>query len=103
MGNGTNCTAESSVYQTLDRPNWKMNSATIRHSTSNNVGRPYARRNHRMREIWLRTNRRAILFGCVPPLLLIAAGIWMAYEGVSTGGTFWLAGLVLALGFATIG
>jgi len=34
-----------------------------------------------MLEIWLRPNRRAILFGCVPPLVLAAIGAWL---------TFWL-------------
>jgi hypothetical protein len=30
-----------------------------------------------MRETWLRPNRRAILFGCVPPLVTAAIGAWI--------------------------
>jgi hypothetical protein len=30
-----------------------------------------------MYETWLRPNRRAIWFGCLPPLFLAALGIWM--------------------------
>jgi hypothetical protein len=31
-----------------------------------------------MRETWLRPNRRAILFGCMPPLVTTAIGAWIA-------------------------
>jgi hypothetical protein len=31
-----------------------------------------------MREVWLKTNHRAILFGCSPPLILTVMGLWMA-------------------------
>jgi hypothetical protein len=33
-----------------------------------------------MHETWLHPNRRAILLGCVPPLLLAAAGAWLASQ-----------------------
>jgi hypothetical protein len=55
-----------------------------------------------MREIWLRPNRRAILFGCIPPLLLIAAGAWIAHRQVSAGHSYWLGGLVILVGVVGI-
>src|SRR5262245_8803241 len=36
-----------------------------------------------MREVWLRPNRRAIWFGCVPPLAVAALGAWLT--GTSPG------------------
>ncbi len=53
-----------------------------------------------MREIWLRPNRRAILFGCVPPLIFTVVGAclafahsdsessvlrWLGYSGIVAG------------------
>jgi len=32
-----------------------------------------------MSEIWLRPNRRAILFGCLPPSVLAAIGAWLTF------------------------
>lgn len=60
-------------------------------------------RSKSMREIWLRTNRRAILFGCVPPLLLALLGAWILFRETLRGEPFWLGGLILALGLASIG
>jgi hypothetical protein len=34
-----------------------------------------------MRETWLRPNRRAIWFGCVPPAAVAALGAWLAWGG----------------------
>jgi hypothetical protein len=34
-----------------------------------------------MREIWLRTNRRAILLGCVPPAAFATCGAWLVFAG----------------------
>ncbi len=42
-----------------------------------------------MRETWLRPNRRAILFGCVPPLLLAAIGAWLTFALSESPGNFW--------------
>ncbi len=52
-----------------------------------------------MREVWLRPNRRAILFGCVPLAVTIVLGLWLAL-GLPHVATFWrwLGGLVVALG-----
>jgi hypothetical protein len=56
-----------------------------------------------MREIWLRSNRRAILFGCIPPSLLIAAGVWMVFAEMGRSSSIWPGGLIVALGLASIG
>jgi hypothetical protein len=79
--------------------------ATICHSSRSNVERPstLGRGTKVMREIWLRTNRRAILFGCIPPLLLTLAGAWIVCAAMRTGGSTWLGGLVIALGVAGVG
>jgi len=42
-----------------------------------------------MREIWLRPNRRAILFGCMPPLILAAIGAWLTLALGESAGNFW--------------
>src|SRR4051812_37553463 len=42
-----------------------------------------------MREIWLKPNRRAILFGCVPPLALAAIGAWLAFALSESTSNFW--------------
>lgn len=42
-----------------------------------------------MREIWLRSNRRAILIGCVPPLVLAAIGVWLI-SGLTDSVWHWL-------------
>src|SRR5215212_4851902 len=42
-----------------------------------------------MRETWLRPNRRAILFGCVPPLIAAAIGAWLKFATGDSGGSFW--------------
>jgi hypothetical protein len=57
-----------------------------------------------MREVWLRPNRRAIWFGCLPPLAIAALGAWLvaALPGESDRVGRWLgvalfvAGLTLA-------
>ena len=33
-----------------------------------------------MYEIWLRPNRRAIGFGCLPPAAIVALGLWLALD-----------------------
>jgi hypothetical protein len=37
-----------------------------------------------MRETWLRPNRRAILFGCIPPIAVAAVGAWFALRSGSS-------------------
>jgi hypothetical protein len=56
-----------------------------------------------MREIWLRPNRRAILFGCIPPLLLTGAGLWILVAEIKTGRSYWPGGLMITLGLGSIG
>jgi hypothetical protein len=57
-----------------------------------------------MHEIWLRPNRRAILFGCVPPLLLAALGMLLALgiQGLSGGWLRWLGVLMIVTGVAIV-
>ena len=51
-----------------------------------------------MREIWLRPNRRAIWFGCLPPLILSGLGAWMVFAAAdSTGEMRRFAGMALLL------
>jgi hypothetical protein len=54
-----------------------------------------------MRETWLRPNRRAIWFGCVPPLVLGALGGWLVWT-TAEAATAWrwigLAGVAVGLG-----
>jgi hypothetical protein len=53
----------------------------------------------RMHETWLRPNRRALLFGCVPPLIVACIGAWLALVPAVSGGGVWRwLGLFLALG-----
>jgi hypothetical protein len=49
-----------------------------------------------MRETWLSPNRRAIWFGCIPPLAMTLIGAWLA-TWATPEGSFWLraAGFVL--------
>lgn len=56
-----------------------------------------------MREVWLRTNHRALLFGCVPPVLLAVVGMWMAWPW-EVSGVAWRATGVIAVvcGLGTI-
>lgn len=42
-----------------------------------------------MRETWLRPNRRAILFGCVPPLIVAAIGAWIAFSQRTVSSNAW--------------
>jgi hypothetical protein len=50
-----------------------------------------------MRETWLKSNRRALLFGCIPPILLVAVGTWLAASsGAATSWQRWL-GIAIVL------
>ena len=42
-----------------------------------------------MRETWLQPNRRALWFGCVPPLLIAAVGAWLAIRLDESSGSVW--------------
>lgn len=57
-----------------------------------------------MREVWLKQNTRAILFGTVPPaLLVLLAALWLGWWGASAGA--WargLAWLIVALGVVAL-
>jgi len=50
-----------------------------------------------MRETWLHPNRRAILFGCVPPLVIAAGGVWLLWGPISEGARMWHAVGAVAL------
>ena len=58
-----------------------------------------------MREIWLRPNRRAILFGCVPPLVLAAIGVWIIFAFSESSSSFsrWLGLFLIVTSVAMIG
>jgi hypothetical protein len=58
-----------------------------------------------MRETWLHPNRRAILFGCIPPLTMAGIGLWTICDLGGTMGGFgrWLGIGLVATGTAMIG
>jgi hypothetical protein len=55
-----------------------------------------------MAEVWLRTNRRAIAFGAVPPLVVAAIGGWMTqhFSAAESAGLHWTGLALIALGGA---
>jgi hypothetical protein len=58
-----------------------------------------------MREIWLQTNRRAILFACVPPLIVAIVGVWLALRanGPTERVWHWVGVVALMTGVGVIG
>ena len=53
-----------------------------------------------MQETWLKPNRRAILFGCVPPLVLAAIGVCLLFAlGESAGNSWRYGGMLLIAAF----
>jgi hypothetical protein len=42
-----------------------------------------------MRETWLKPNRRAIMFGCVPPLVAAAIGLWITFALGESASKIW--------------
>jgi hypothetical protein len=42
------------------------------------------------RETWLKPNRRAILFACVPPFVLAMIGVWLALQSEASSRWPWL-------------
>src|SRR5688572_23021486 len=57
-----------------------------------------------MHEVWLRPNRRAILFGCAPPAVLIALGTWLVFgiKGESGSWLRWLGLTLMTAGIAAV-
>jgi len=53
-----------------------------------------------MNETWLRTNRRAIWFGCVPPLIIALVGGWIVFRATGHGGGWsrWLGAALVVVG-----
>jgi hypothetical protein len=58
-----------------------------------------------MRETWLKPNRRAILFGCVPPLVLALVGACLAVALSESANRVWqwLAVALIVAGLAILG
>lgn len=42
-----------------------------------------------MRETWLHPNRRALWFGCIPPLVIATVGAWLAIGSSIPAGNVW--------------
>ena len=56
-----------------------------------------------MNETWLRPNRRAIWFGCVPPLLLAFVGAWVLGTSDDTRSwSGWLGAVLMIAGLGTL-
>ncbi len=57
-----------------------------------------------MHEVWLWPNRRAVLFGCAPPLMLAALGLWLAVgiDGEPGNWLRWLGAAMIVVGIATV-
>jgi prepilin-type processing-associated H-X9-DG protein len=57
-----------------------------------------------MTEIWLRPNRRAILFGSVPPLVLTLLGAWLSFAMPDQRNILlrWLGILLIVIGGAVV-
>jgi hypothetical protein len=57
-----------------------------------------------MSETWLRTNRRAIWFGCIPPLAIALVGLWpmLQADGGGWTGLRWLGTAICLIGAASI-
>ena len=57
-----------------------------------------------MCETWVKPNRRAILFGCVPPLIAGTAGVWLVFglEGPTSSAWRWIGYLLVAAALLVI-
>jgi hypothetical protein len=57
-----------------------------------------------MAETWLRPNRRAIWFGCVPPLAVALLGGWIVFRATGQGSDLsqWLGAVLVVMGFGII-
>jgi hypothetical protein len=58
-----------------------------------------------MHETWLGPNRRAIIFGCAPPLAVIGLGLWLALgpPGEHRPALLWVGVAMVTLGVAAVG
>jgi hypothetical protein len=50
-----------------------------------------------MHETWLQPNRRALWFGCIPPLIVAAIGAWLAIFAGASGNAWRWFGLALLI------
>jgi hypothetical protein len=50
-----------------------------------------------MQETWLYPNRRALVFGCVPLMILVCLGAWLVWGVPSRGGGWGIVGSVMML------
>lgn len=50
-----------------------------------------------MHETWLSTNRRALAFGCIPPALIVATGLYILLATSSGGRVGWMRWPAIAL------
>ena len=57
-----------------------------------------------MYETWLRPNRRAIWFGCLPPLIMLAIGAWSIVRATDQSPSWlrWAGAVMAALGIGMI-
>jgi hypothetical protein len=57
-----------------------------------------------MNEVWLWTNRRAVLFGCALPLMLSVLGAWLTFGIDTEAGNWlrWLGAAMIVVGIATV-
>jgi hypothetical protein len=56
-----------------------------------------------MRETWLRPNRRAIWFGCAPPMVISALGTWVVFGIAEPGSALrWLGVVLMGAGIAIV-
>jgi hypothetical protein len=57
-----------------------------------------------MNETWLRPNRRAIWFGCLPPLVFSALGAWMMVRATDQSSSWyrWVGAVLAAFGIGMI-
>jgi hypothetical protein len=54
-----------------------------------------------MREVWLKTNHRAILFGCTPPVILAIMGLWMTWAASDHSAWRWTGFAAILIGALT--
>lgn len=51
-----------------------------------------------MREVWLKSNHRAILFGCLPPLAMATLGAWIGFAAAEHSVWRWVGAAGVLLG-----
>jgi hypothetical protein len=57
-----------------------------------------------MRETWLQPNRRALWFGCLPPLAIALVGAWLAFSSDTANGSIsrWIGVALVFLSIAVL-